>query len=66
MNVTMNDNQVEIKDGQTVEELLEAQGLAGRPCAVEVNRELVPKREHPSRTLAEGDRIEVVTLVGGG
>ena len=66
MNVTMNDNQVEIKDGQTVAELLEDQGLAGRPCAVEVNRELVPKREHPSRTLAEGDRVEVVTLVGGG
>ena len=66
MNVTMNDNQVEIKDGQTVAELLAAQGLAGRPCAVEVNRELVPKREHPSRTLAEGDRVEVVTLVGGG
>jgi sulfur carrier protein len=66
MHVTMNDKQLEIESGQTVADLLESQGLAGRPCAVEVNRELVPKRDHATRTLAEGDRVEVVTLVGGG
>ena len=41
-------------------------GLADRPVAVEVNLELVPRRLHADRPLAEGDRVEIVTLVGGG
>jgi thiazole synthase len=31
-----------------------------------VNREVVPQPEHASRRLAEGDAVEIVTLVGGG
>jgi thiazole synthase len=34
--------------------------------AVEVNRELVPRRRHAEVPLNEGDEVEVVTLVGGG
>ena len=34
--------------------------------AVEVNREVVPRKAHASTPLSEGDSIEVVTLVGGG
>ena len=37
-----------------------------RYLAVERNRELVPRGEHATCRLAEGDRIEIVTLVGGG
>ena len=34
--------------------------------AVELNGQVVRKVEYPSRPLAEGDRLEVVRLVGGG
>ncbi|MGB2938329.1 MAG: sulfur carrier protein ThiS, partial [Phycisphaerae bacterium] len=37
-----------------------------RRIAVEVNRELVPRSRHGARALAEGDAVEIVTLVGGG
>ncbi|MCX5655676.1 MAG: sulfur carrier protein ThiS [Planctomycetota bacterium] len=37
-----------------------------QPVAVEVNRELVPRSQHGARRLAEGDVVEIVTLVGGG
>jgi len=37
-----------------------------RLAAAEVNMELVPRREQEGRTLREGDRVEIVTLVGGG
>ena len=50
----------------TVRELLEQRGLIKGPCAVEVNRTLVPKRKHEEHLLAEGDHVEIVTLVGGG
>jgi sulfur carrier protein len=53
-------------DGLTVAALLDELGLAGRLVAVEVNLDLVPKPRHAAHRLAEGDRVEIVTLVGGG
>jgi len=50
----------------TVTQLLVELGLADKHVAVEVNRELVPRRQHAEHTLADGDRVEIVTLVGGG
>ncbi len=66
MEIIVNGQTQSVPDGQTVAALVEAQGLAGQPCAVEVNRKLVPKRQHDEHTLAAGDRVELVTLVGGG
>lgn len=34
--------------------------------AVEINGEIVPKSEYPSRVLKEGDSVEIVSFVGGG
>jgi sulfur carrier protein len=34
--------------------------------AVEVNLQLVPRARHAEQQLREADRLEVVTLVGGG
>jgi sulfur carrier protein len=50
----------------TVAGLLTELGLSNAPCAVELNRVVVPRREHPATPLAEGDQVEIVTLVGGG
>jgi sulfur carrier protein len=66
MKIVVNGKDTTVNSGATVEALLRDRGLEGRPCAVEINQEVVPKREHPERTLAEGDRVELVTLVGGG
>jgi len=51
---------------QTIAELLGQLGLADRPVAVERNQAVVPKRRHADTALVEGDRLELVTLVGGG
>lgn len=52
--------------GATVAALLAELGLAGRPVAVERNLEIVPRSTHASTPLAAGDRVEIVTMVGGG
>jgi len=52
--------------GATVAALLVDLGLNVQHVAVEVNQELVPRAKHASRPLAAGDKVEVVTLVGGG
>lgn len=66
MTITVNGEAKTVPDGSTVRDLIEAMGLGKAACAAEVNRELVPRREQPARRLAEGDVVELVTLVGGG
>ncbi len=52
--------------GTTVADLVAELQLTGRRLAVEVNREIVPKSEHGTHTLREGDTVEVVHAIGGG
>lgn len=66
MRLTVNGQPETLPDGVTIADLLQAHALEAAPCAVEVNRELVPKRHHATRRLDDGDTIEIVTLVGGG
>ena len=56
----------EVSDGTTVAALLEQLNLRPAYVAVEINLELVPRARHEKHVLREGDRVEVVTLVGGG
>ena len=50
----------------TVLALVEELGLDVRKVAVERNLEIVPRSLHGETALADGDRIEIVQLVGGG
>lgn len=66
MKVFVNGDAREIEAGTTITALIAALGLGGGPVAVERNREVVPRAEHASTVLAEGDRLELVHFVGGG
>lgn len=46
--------------------LLKRLNLAGKRLAVERNGEIVPKSQHGSTVIADGDRLEIVVAVGGG
>ena len=66
MQVVVNGNARDIPDDLTVTGLVAHLGLAAGPVAVEINREIVPRAEHPTRKVATGDAIEIVHFVGGG
>ena len=66
MRLTINGEAREVAEGCNVAELLANLGFSGKPVAVEVNLELLPRGRHAQRRLAEGDVLEIVTLVGGG
>jgi sulfur carrier protein len=66
MEIIVNDQPREVAFGTTVAELLEQLNLATRHVAVEVNLQLVPRPQHAQHRLNDGDRLEIVTLVGGG
>lgn len=66
MQIWFNGQAREIADEISVADLLRELQMPPQRVAVEVNLELVPRAQHESRRLAPGDRLEVVTLVGGG
>jgi thiazole synthase len=66
LHVTINGEPKELPETATVADLLTHLGLDRHKVAIEVNEAVVPALRHGVHRLGEGDRIEVVTLVGGG
>jgi sulfur carrier protein len=66
LKLVINGEPREVQDGVTVSELLQELGIARERVAVEVNQAVVRKARHPEHRLAEGDRVEIVSFVGGG
>lgn len=64
--ITINAEPLNLPDPLTVAGLLRDLGRDPRRIAVEVNEIVVRRDEQERRLLADGDRIEIVTLVGGG
>jgi len=66
IDVVINGQARTVADGTTIAALIEELGLGDRRVAVERNREVVPRAQHATTALAAGDRLELVTFVGGG
>jgi len=66
LEIVYNGQTRQIADGATVAALLGELELPARYVAVEVNQQVVPRGQHAEHQLRPGDRLEVVTLVGGG
>jgi thiamine biosynthesis protein ThiS len=64
--VSVNGEPVRVPSGSTLAELLETLKVDRGRVAVEHNRRVVPRAEHASLRLNHGDRLEIVTFVGGG
>ncbi len=50
----------------SVAELLEELDLRGDRVAVELNLEILDRKEFGTRKLQEGDRVEILSFIGGG
>ena len=66
MQIILNGETRDVADGLSVEALVLTLADDPRGVAIERNLEFVPKSEHGSTILQEGDRLEVVQFVGGG
>lgn len=66
MNIFFNGEPRSASPGTTVAQLLKELGLSPKHVAVELNLDVVPRIRHAEVVLRDGDRLEVVTLVGGG
>ncbi len=66
MEIFVNGEPITVNDGNTVADLLTRFALTPERVAVEVNQQLVRRATFTATTLKSGDRVEIVTLVGGG
>jgi sulfur carrier protein len=68
MNVVLNGESCELRDGATVNDAVAASGAQpdGRGVAVAVDGEVVPRGQWMATALSEGQRVEVLQAVQGG
>ena len=66
MKIIVNSSEKEVPDDLSLSDLLNDLDLNRHHVAVEVNLELVAREQHENFRISDGDRIEIVTLVGGG
>jgi thiazole synthase len=64
--ITLNGQRQEVPSRLSVADLVRRLGLKVEHVAVELNRGLVARAQHALTPIADGDVLEVVTLVGGG
>lgn len=64
--ITLNGARRDVEDGLTLETLLARLELPAGRVAVERNRRIVPRSRYATEPVEPDDRLEIVTLVGGG
>lgn len=55
-----------VSDGQTVAALLHELDIRVDRVAVELNLEILDRNDFNTRGLREGDRVEILSFIGGG
>ena len=66
MVIQLNGEQRDVEAGITVAGLLQYLGIRLDQVAVEINLEIMEKSGFETRLLKEGDRVEVMSFIGGG
>ncbi|GFK92677.1 Sulfur carrier protein ThiS [Fundidesulfovibrio magnetotacticus] len=66
MNLRINGQDAAHPEGLTVEALLAAYGADLSAVVVELNERIIPREHWQDMALKEGDRLEIVSFVGGG
>jgi thiamine biosynthesis protein ThiS len=66
MHVQINGEQRTVAAGLTVAKLLQELDIRSDRVAVELNLTILDRSEFDGRSLQEGDRIEIISFIGGG
>lgn len=62
----VNGRPVELEDPAPLLDYLRSLGVDPRAVAVEINDRILDRSEFRGTTLADGDQVEIVRMVGGG
>jgi len=66
MNLIINGQKQTVKDGLKIIQLLDELKINRLSVAVELNLDIIPKNKYDKTILKEGDKLEIISFVGGG
>lgn len=66
ISIALNGEQIQVPSGKNVLGLLEHLEIPPDRVAVELDRQIVPKRDWETTAILDGAQIEIVHFVGGG
>ncbi len=66
MRLMVNGTEKDVATGMTIDALLHTLAVRRDGVAVALNDDVVPRAEHATRTLNDGDRLEIIVAVAGG
>ncbi len=66
MNIVLNGASHALPESAHLGDLLAQLGLSGQRLAIELNGDIVPRSQHESTLLKDGDKVEIVRAIGGG
>jgi thiamine biosynthesis protein ThiS len=64
--IQLNGAPIAVVEGISLGELVDSGGIERRMIAVEYNTEIIPRYDYDDTTIQDGDRLEIVHMVGGG
>jgi len=66
MKLTVNGENLELGQVETIQDLLKELQIDPLRVAVEINLTIIRRSDYPTFKLKEGDRVEIVNFIGGG
>lgn len=66
MRLKVNGEERELKEGTTLQQVVESFGLNPGRIACEVNLRIVKRADYGKTVLKDGDAVEIVQMIGGG
>lgn len=66
MEIFINGNRQQVTDHCSIAALIEHLELYNKRIAIEVNESIIPRSQHKTHILSNGDRLEIVEAIGGG
>jgi sulfur carrier protein len=66
MNITINGKPQQLAQAKSLSDIVSSYGKNPRAVITELNGTIIPHDQRLHTSLKEGDRLEVVTFVGGG
>jgi thiamine biosynthesis protein ThiS len=66
MTISLNGEKADTRGADTIADLIDRYGLPPQTLLIEHNGLALHRHEWPQRSLAQGDRIELIRVVAGG
>ena len=66
MQIVINGETKEVREGITVDELLDELSIKDKTMATAIDMQVVKKEEWDKRVIKEGEKVEFLHFVGGG